>query len=228
MQKKLALICKSLEWPRKISTIVLRSASPNVLDELERPCLAPSNVFPPKLCRRAQGSRLLGEGVWHRWLEGHSARARGYSCTALPRRAIDDAVNVVRCVTRDPNFVPGAGATVGKPQWALNTPDPAVMSSTTRSGAVAFCARVELRKLSWPISCSCLERLFLGWTAPVMSRLVHFVSFWSHVGFGTPVDFDTLTGLRDVQSKDQYAVLKFAEALEVVPKAVPGGRKSWA
>merc|ERR1740123_170750 len=45
----------------KISTVVLRSASPNVLDELER--------------------------------------------------AIDNAVNVVRCVTRDPNFLPGAGAT---------------------------------------------------------------------------------------------------------------------
>lgn len=45
----------------KISTIVLRSASPNMLDELER--------------------------------------------------AIDNAVNVVRCVTQDPGFVPGAGAT---------------------------------------------------------------------------------------------------------------------
>mmetsp|Transcript_115882 Transcript_115882/g.322648 ORF Transcript_115882/g.322648 Transcript_115882/m.322648 type:complete len:540 (+) Transcript_115882:107-1726(+) len=45
----------------KISTVVLRSASPNVLDELER--------------------------------------------------AIDNAVNVVRCTTRDPHFVAGAGAT---------------------------------------------------------------------------------------------------------------------
>lgn len=45
----------------KISTIVLRSASPSVLDELER--------------------------------------------------AIDNAVNVARCVTKDPGFVPGAGAT---------------------------------------------------------------------------------------------------------------------
>lgn len=45
----------------KISTVVLRSASPNVLDELER--------------------------------------------------AIDNAVNVVRCATRDTNFVAGAGAT---------------------------------------------------------------------------------------------------------------------
>mmetsp|Transcript_63635 Transcript_63635/g.201141 ORF Transcript_63635/g.201141 Transcript_63635/m.201141 type:complete len:541 (+) Transcript_63635:117-1739(+) len=45
----------------KIATVVLRSASPNVLDELER--------------------------------------------------AIDNAVNVVRCTTRDTNFVPGAGAT---------------------------------------------------------------------------------------------------------------------
>merc|ERR1719401_2438833 len=45
----------------KISTIVVRSASPNVLDELER--------------------------------------------------AIDNAVNVVRCTCRDPSFVPGGGAT---------------------------------------------------------------------------------------------------------------------
>jgi T-complex protein 1 subunit theta len=45
----------------KVSTIVLRSASPNVLDELER--------------------------------------------------SIDNAVNVVRCVTKSPNFVAGAGAT---------------------------------------------------------------------------------------------------------------------
>jgi T-complex protein 1 subunit theta len=45
----------------KISTIVLRSASPNVLDELER--------------------------------------------------SVDNAVNVVRCVTKSPNFVAGAGAT---------------------------------------------------------------------------------------------------------------------
>eukprot|EP00913_Durusdinium_trenchii_P031906 g29882.t1 len=45
----------------KISTVVLRSASPNVLDELER--------------------------------------------------AIDNAVNVVRCTARDPRFVAGAGAT---------------------------------------------------------------------------------------------------------------------
>jgi len=45
----------------KISTIVLRSASPNMLDELER--------------------------------------------------AIDNAVSVVRCVTQEPGFVPGAGAT---------------------------------------------------------------------------------------------------------------------
>lgn len=80
----------------KISTIVLRSASPNVLDELER--------------------------------------------------AIDDAVNVVRCVTRDPAFVPGAGAT-----------------------------EIELAH----------QLQLFGATVP---------------------------GL------DQYAVLKFAEALEVVPK----------
>merc|ERR1719446_686663 len=45
----------------KIATIVLRSASPNVLDELER--------------------------------------------------AIDNAVNVIRCAAKDPAFVPGAGAT---------------------------------------------------------------------------------------------------------------------
>lgn len=45
----------------KISTIVIRSASPNVLDEVER--------------------------------------------------AIDNAVNVVRCTCRDPHFLPGAGAT---------------------------------------------------------------------------------------------------------------------
>jgi len=45
----------------KIATVVLRSASPNVLDELER--------------------------------------------------AVDNAVNVVRCTTREPSFVPGAGAT---------------------------------------------------------------------------------------------------------------------
>lgn len=45
----------------KIATVVLRSASPNVLDELER--------------------------------------------------AVDNAVNVVRCTTRDPRFVAGAGAT---------------------------------------------------------------------------------------------------------------------
>merc|ERR1712187_448106 len=45
----------------KVATIVLRSASPNVLDELER--------------------------------------------------AIDNSVNVVRCVAKDPAFVPGAGAT---------------------------------------------------------------------------------------------------------------------
>ncbi|CAE8740342.1 unnamed protein product [Polarella glacialis] len=45
----------------KIATVVLRSSSPNVLDELER--------------------------------------------------AIDNAVNVVRCTTTDPNFVAGAGAT---------------------------------------------------------------------------------------------------------------------
>merc|ERR1719215_1228125 len=45
----------------KISTIVIRSASPNVLDEVER--------------------------------------------------AIDNAVNVMRCTCRDPHFLPGAGAT---------------------------------------------------------------------------------------------------------------------
>lgn len=80
----------------KISTIVLRSASPNVLDELER--------------------------------------------------AIDNAVNVVRCVARDPAFVPGGGAT-----------------------------EIELAH-----------------------QLQQFGA--------------TVPGL------DQYAVLKFAEALEVVPK----------
>mmetsp|Transcript_42277 Transcript_42277/g.109314 ORF Transcript_42277/g.109314 Transcript_42277/m.109314 type:complete len:540 (-) Transcript_42277:169-1788(-) len=80
----------------KIATIVLRSASPNVLDELER--------------------------------------------------AIDNAVNVVRCVGRDPHFLPGAGAT-----------------------------EIELAH-----------------------QLQQFGA--------------TVPGL------DQYAVLKFAEALEVVPK----------
>lgn len=45
----------------KVATIVLRGATPNVLDEMER--------------------------------------------------SIDDAANVVRCTTRDPHFVPGAGAT---------------------------------------------------------------------------------------------------------------------
>lgn len=45
----------------KIATVIIRSASPNILDEVER--------------------------------------------------AIDNAVNVVRCVTRDPHFLPGAGAT---------------------------------------------------------------------------------------------------------------------
>jgi T-complex protein 1 subunit theta len=80
----------------KIATIVLRSASPNVLDELER--------------------------------------------------SIDNAVNVVRCVTKDPAFVPGAGAT-----------------------------EIELAH-----------------------QLQQFGA--------------TVPGL------DQYAVLKFAEALEVVPK----------
>lgn len=80
----------------KISTIVLRSASPNILDELER--------------------------------------------------AIDNAVNVVRCVARDPHFFPGAGAT-----------------------------EIELAH-----------------------QLQQFGA--------------TVPGL------DQYAVLKFAEALEVVPK----------
>lgn len=80
----------------KISTIVLRSASPNVLDELER--------------------------------------------------AVDNAVHVVRAVTRDPAFLPGAGAT-----------------------------EIELAH-----------------------QLQQFGA--------------TLPGL------DQYAVLKFAEALEVVPK----------
>merc|ERR1712048_805639 len=82
----------------KISTIILRSASPNVLDELER--------------------------------------------------SIDNAVNVVRCVTRDPNFLPGAGAT-----------------------------EIELAH----------QLQLFGATVP---------------------------GL------DQYAVLKFAEALEVVPKVL--------
>merc|ERR1740123_1873511 len=80
----------------KISTVVLRSASPNVLDELER--------------------------------------------------AIDNAVNVVRCVTKDPFFLAGAGAT-----------------------------EIELAH----------QLQMFGATVP---------------------------GL------DQYAVLKFAEALEVVPK----------
>merc|ERR1719343_1193444 len=80
----------------KIATIVLRSASPNILDELER--------------------------------------------------AIDNAVNVVRCVTKDPHFLPGAGAT-----------------------------EIELAH-----------------------QLQQFGA--------------TVPGL------DQYAVLKFAEALEVVPK----------
>ncbi|CAK9038710.1 unnamed protein product, partial [Durusdinium trenchii] len=80
----------------KISTVVLRSASPNVLDELER--------------------------------------------------AIDNAVNVVRCTARDPRFVAGAGAT-----------------------------EIELAH-----------------------QLQQFGA--------------TVPGL------DQYAVLKFAEALEVVPK----------
>merc|ERR1712087_555497 len=82
----------------RISTIVLRSASPNVLDELER--------------------------------------------------SIDNAVNVVRCTTRDQNFVPGAGAT-----------------------------EIELAH-----------------------QLQQFGA--------------TVPGL------DQYAVLKFAEALEVVPKVL--------
>lgn len=80
----------------KIATIVLRSASPNILDELER--------------------------------------------------AIDNAVNVVRCVTKSPHFFPGAGAT-----------------------------EIELAH-----------------------QLQQFGA--------------TVPGL------DQYAVLKFAEALEVVPK----------
>merc|ERR1712050_77329 len=80
----------------RISTIVLRSASPNVLDELER--------------------------------------------------AIDNAVNVVRCTTRDQNYVAGGGAT-----------------------------EIELAH-----------------------QLQQFGA--------------TVPGL------DQYAVLKFAEALEVVPK----------
>mmetsp|Transcript_27894 Transcript_27894/g.70574 ORF Transcript_27894/g.70574 Transcript_27894/m.70574 type:complete len:542 (-) Transcript_27894:107-1732(-) len=80
----------------KIATIVLRSASPNVLDELER--------------------------------------------------AVDNAVNVVRCVAKDPHFLPGAGAT-----------------------------EIELAH-----------------------QLQQFGA--------------TVPGL------DQYAVLKFAEALEVVPK----------
>jgi len=82
----------------KISTVVVRSASPNILDEMER--------------------------------------------------AIDNAVSVVRCVCRDGNFVPGAGAT-----------------------------EIEL---------------------------AHQVQ-----QFGA-----TVPGL------DQYAVLKFAEALEVVPKVL--------
>jgi T-complex protein 1 subunit theta len=82
----------------KIATIVLRSASPNILDELER--------------------------------------------------AIDNAVNVVRCVTKDPHFLPGAGAT-----------------------------EIELAH-----------------------QLQQFGA--------------TVPGL------DQYAVLKFAEALEVVPKVL--------
>merc|ERR1719446_1318607 len=82
----------------RISTIVLRSASPNVLDELER--------------------------------------------------SIDNAVNVVRCVTRNKDFVPGAGAT-----------------------------EIELAH-----------------------QLQQFGA--------------TVPGL------DQYAVLKFAEALEVVPKVL--------
>jgi len=82
----------------KISTIVLRSASPNILDELER--------------------------------------------------AIDNAVNVVRSVCKDPHFLPGAGAT-----------------------------EIEL---------------------------AHQIQ-----QFGA-----TVPGL------DQYAVLKFAEALEVVPKVL--------
>lgn len=80
----------------KIATIVLRSASPNILDELER--------------------------------------------------AIDNAVNVVRCTAKDPHFFPGAGAT-----------------------------EIELAH-----------------------QLQQFGA--------------TVPGL------DQYAVLKFAEALEVVPK----------
>lgn len=82
----------------KIATVVLRSASPNVLDEIER--------------------------------------------------AIDNAVNVVRCATRDTSFVPGAGAT-----------------------------EIELAH-----------------------QLQQFGS--------------TVPGL------DQYAVLKFAEALEVVPRVL--------
>merc|ERR1712187_88351 len=82
----------------KVATIVLRSASPNVLDELER--------------------------------------------------AIDNAVNVVRCVAKDPAFVPGAGAT-----------------------------EIELAH-----------------------QLQQFGS--------------------SVPGLDQYAVLKFAEALEVVPKVL--------
>jgi len=82
----------------KISTIVLRSASPNILDELER--------------------------------------------------AIDNAVNVVRSVCKDPHFLPGAGAT-----------------------------EIELAH-----------------------QLQQFGA--------------TVPGL------DQYAVLKFAEALEVVPKVL--------
>merc|ERR1719237_1273496 len=82
----------------KISTIVIRSASPNVLDEVER--------------------------------------------------AIDNGVNVMRCTCRDPHFLPGAGAT-----------------------------EIELAH-----------------------QLQQFGA--------------TVPGL------DQYAVLKFAEALEVVPKVL--------
>jgi len=82
----------------KVSTIVLRAASPNVLDELER--------------------------------------------------AIDNACNVVRCITKSPAFLPGAGAT-----------------------------EIELAH-----------------------QLQQFAA--------------TVPGL------DQYAVLKFAEALEVVPKVL--------
>merc|ERR1712190_671073 len=82
----------------KVTTVVLRSASPNVLDELQK--------------------------------------------------AIDNAVNVMRCVVRDPGFVPGAGAT-----------------------------EIELAH-----------------------QLQQFGA--------------TVPGL------DQYAVLKFAEALEVVPRVI--------